>query len=51
MRIYGKDYPDSLKQSGFEVEIYKWKEDKDLDNPNNKMGLNEDEVVFYCKKI
>lgn len=50
VRIYGKDYPDRLKQSGFEVEIYKWKEDKDLDNPNNTMGLNEDEVVFYCKK-
>jgi predicted SAM-dependent methyltransferase len=50
VRIYGKDYSERLKQAGFEVEIYKWTEDKELNNPNNYLGLNEDEVVFYCQK-
>lgn len=50
VRIYGKDYANKLKKAGFEVEEYRWKEDIDLDNPNNRLGLNEDEVVFYCLK-
>lgn len=50
VRIYGKDYNDRLKKAGFEVEEYKWINDADLDNPNNRLGLNEDEVVFYCQK-
>jgi len=50
VRIYGKDYADRLKKAGFEVEEYKWTEDTDLNNPNNRLGLNEDEVVFYCLK-
>lgn len=50
VRIYGKDYTDRLKKAGFEVEIYKWGEDIELDNPNNKMGLNVDELVFCCRK-
>jgi len=50
VRIYGMDYSERLKKAGFNVEEYKWIEDKNLDNSNNKMALNEDEVVFYCKK-
>jgi len=50
VRIYGKYYADRLKKAGFEVEEYKWTEDTDLNNPNNRLGLNEDEVVFYCLK-
>lgn len=50
VRIYGKDYSERLKQAGFQVDKYNWTEDKNLQNPDNKMGLNEDEVVFYCRK-
>jgi predicted SAM-dependent methyltransferase len=50
IRIYGKDYADRLKKAGFAVEEYKWTKDANLNNPNNRMGLNEDEVVFYCQK-
>lgn len=48
VRIYGKDYTMRLRKAGFEVEEYNWAKDKNLDNLNNRMGLNEDEVVFYC---
>jgi len=51
VRIYGKDYSDRLKQAGFIVKEYKWPKDHDLQNPNNILGLNEDEVVFYCRKV
>lgn len=50
VRIYGKDYANRLKKAGFEVEEYRWINDDNLRNPNNRLGLNEDEVVFYCKK-
>lgn len=50
VRIYGKDYTDRLQKAGFEIEEYKWTEDTDLNNPDNRLGLNEDEVVFYCQK-
>jgi len=49
VRIYGKDYSERLKKAGFKVEEYSWIEDKKLDNPNNKMALNEDEVVFFAR--
>ena len=51
VRIYGKDYTSRLKQAGFEVEEYKWTEDKELINPDNYFGLNEDEVVFFCIRV
>jgi SAM-dependent methyltransferase len=50
VRIYGKDYSNRLKYAGFKVEEYRWSSDKNLKNLNNWMGLNEDEVVFYCSK-
>lgn len=50
VRIYGQDYADRLKMAGFEVEEYKWIDDTHLNNPDNRLGLNEDEVVYYCKK-
>lgn len=50
VRIYGQDYSDRLRRAGFDVEEYKWPDDTDLDNSNNRFGLNKEEVVFYCKK-
>jgi len=50
VRIYGKDYSNRLRQFGFKVEEYKGTENKELDNPDNRLGLNKDEVVFYCQK-
>lgn len=49
VRIYGKDYSERLRQSGFKVEEYKWTEDNNLQNSNNRWGLNENEVVFYVR--
>jgi len=50
VRIYGKDYAERLRKVGFVVEEYRWTNDADLNNPNNRLGLNKDEVVFYCRK-
>lgn len=48
VRIYGLDYPERLRKAGFKVTEYKWTEDVDLKKSGNRMGLNEDEIVFYC---
>ncbi|MEZ5199093.1 MAG: methyltransferase domain-containing protein [Bacteroidales bacterium] len=50
VRIYGLDYPERLRNAGFRVTEYKWTEDNNLKNPGNRLGLNKDEVVFYCQK-
>lgn len=50
VRIYGKDYANRLRKAGFEVEEYNWTKDQELENPNNYLGLNEDEVVFFAGK-
>lgn len=50
VRIYGKNYTDRLINAGFEVEAYNWTEDPNFKNPNNYLGLNGEEVVFYCLK-
>lgn len=50
VRIYGLDYPDRLRRAGFKVTDYKWTEDINFENPGNRLGLNKEEIVFYCQK-
>ena len=51
VRIYGSDYIKRLKAAGFKVKEYKWTEDSNLADPQNRLCLNEDEVVYYCEKL
>lgn len=48
VRIYGLDYAERLRKTGFKVTEYKWTEDANLENTANRLGLNKDEIVFYC---
>ncbi len=50
VRIYGQDYPKKLKNAGFKVEIYRWKDDPAINSKGNKLRLNPEEVVFFCIK-
>lgn len=50
VRIYGIDYVDRLKESGFQVSQFKWWNDREFSGSNNKYGLLQDENVFLVKK-
>jgi SAM-dependent methyltransferase len=50
VRIYAIDYVDRLKESGFQVDTFKWWNDKEFANSNNKYGILQDESVFLVKK-
>lgn len=51
VRIYGLDYPERLRNAGFEVTVYDWTKDPGLKkNHPEKLGLHPDEKVFFCKK-
>jgi SAM-dependent methyltransferase len=45
VRIYGQDYTDRLKESGFKVNRI------NLYSEFMKFGLNEDEDIFICEKL
>jgi len=47
VRIYGQDYVDKLKEAGFNVNFFDWKDSHKL-NPNNrnKFGFIENEKVY-----
>ena len=46
VRLYGKDYPERLKQAGFKVEVLGIAR-----NYPKKFGLNPNEELFLCHKI
>ena len=46
VRLYGKDYPERLKQAGFKVEVLGIAR-----NYSKKFGLNPNEELFLCHKI
>ena len=50
VRIYGQDYPERLRKAGFKVEIYRWAQDSAMVSKGSRMGLNPEELVFYCYK-
>ncbi len=50
VRIYGKDYPDKLKEVGFHVDIFEPKELNMKDNVARQYAINEKEIVFVAKK-
>jgi len=49
VRIYGKDYKRRLKSIGFKVELYDIKKDLSI-RDIKKYGLNEEEILYICKK-
>jgi len=50
VRIYGKDYPQRLRESGFIVYEFKWKEYPVFGGTQNKYVLNKDETIYFCQK-
>jgi SAM-dependent methyltransferase len=50
VRIYGMDYVDRLKNSGFDVSIFSWQKDPSFFESNNKYGLLQSENVFVVSK-
>lgn len=50
VRIYGKDYANRLKKSGFLVSGFRGGDFMDLNKNEKKYGLNPEEIVFYCEK-
>jgi SAM-dependent methyltransferase len=50
VRIYGMDYVDRLKKSGFDVNIFNWQKDPELCESNNKYGFLQSESVFVINK-
>ena len=50
VRIYGMDYVDRLKKSGFDVSIFSWSKDPEFFESNNKYGLLQSENIFVVNK-
>ena len=50
VRIYGIDYLDRLKKSGFEVDSFDWQKDPKFCGSSNKFGLLRSEIVFVVNK-
>jgi predicted SAM-dependent methyltransferase len=51
VRIYAMDYVDRLKQAGFAVELFRWREDNgDYGGENNNFGLIDREIVFFASR-
>ena len=50
VRIYGKDYKERLKSVGFKLELYDIKKDMNIKNIR-KYGLNEEEILYICRKL
>ncbi len=50
VRLYGKDYPQRLRQAGFEVTednfVYSFSEDM-----QNKYRFDKQEIIYFCKKL
>lgn len=52
VRIYGQDYPDKLRNAGFQVTVVDWTKSSEL-NPtkNNKFGFITEEKIFVVSKV
>ncbi len=50
VRIYGRDYPDRLRQAGFKVEKFSWVEETGPEFRDPNFNLNKDEVIYFCRK-
>jgi predicted SAM-dependent methyltransferase len=51
VRIYAMDYVDRLKQTGFAIELFHWRENnRDYGGKNNRYGLIDREIVFFASR-
>lgn len=50
VRIYGKDYPEKLRQAGFQVKEFNWKEEGSEPFLDPRLNINPEEIIFYCSK-
>lgn len=50
VRIYGKDYPKKLQSAGFSVEEFSWVKAPEAIFHDDRLNLNRDELVFFCRK-
>jgi len=49
VRMYGMDYIDRLKESGFNVKAEKYAKEL-TEEENRKYALLQEEIIFYCEK-
>ena len=49
VRLYGKDYPDRIRQAGFEVVEDRFIEELGIDLVK-RYALPPNEIIYYCKK-
>lgn len=50
MRIYGKDYKNRLESTGFKVDLFDIKMFLSI-KEIKKYGLNEEEILYVCRKL
>lgn len=49
VRLYGRDYPDRLREIGFAVEVVPYGRRFSADEVS-RCGLDETEVIYFCRK-
>jgi SAM-dependent methyltransferase len=49
VRIYGLDYPDRLREAGFDVDVVPYAE-RFSKSAQKKMGLRLDHQIYHCRK-
>jgi SAM-dependent methyltransferase len=51
VRIYAKDYYERLEAAGFQVNLFKWREnDREFGGSNNRFGLIQNETIVFVIK-
>ncbi|UBM63571.1 methyltransferase domain-containing protein [Candidatus Sulfidibacterium hydrothermale] len=50
VRLYGKDYPERLKETGFYVRQIHWTKDFRAADKLKKFALNPEEILYLCEK-
>jgi len=51
VRLYARDYKDRLKQTGFRVTVFRWRDDPEIfGGTQNRFGLIPDEEIYFVRK-
>ncbi|WP_342804686.1 class I SAM-dependent methyltransferase [Alteromonas sp. M12] len=52
VRLYGQDYPNKLREAGFDVQVFDWKSsDRLYPQKKNKFGFIEEEKIFMVRSL